>query len=213
MIKKLCLLFTLLVYCTQGRGETHEYVDLGLSVKWATCNVGASSPQEAGNYYAWGETEAKNTYNWQSYKYSKGYLSTMTKYCNSSSYGTVDNISVLEPSDDVAQVKWGGSWRMPTGAEWAELRTNCIWTWTTQNGKNGYIVSSKSKGNSIFLPAAGYHDGSSVGNAGAYGCYWSASLGSMRSYFALNTYFISYYIFKSYYELRFYGLSVRPVCP
>ena len=133
-------------------GHEHEYVDLGLSVKWATCNMGASSPEEYGDYYAWGETETKSTYDWNTYKWCKGSENTLTKYCTDSDYGTVDNKTVLDPEDDVAHVKWGGNWRMPTDAEIEELRENCIWKWTTQNGKNGYKVTSKKNGNSIFLP-------------------------------------------------------------
>ena len=89
----------------------HEYVDLGLpsGTKWATCNVGASSPEDYGEYYAWGETETKSTYDWRTYKWCKGSNDTMTKYCTSSSSGTVDNKTVLDPEDDVAHVKWGGS--------------------------------------------------------------------------------------------------------
>ena len=154
----------------------HEYVDLGLSVKWATCNVGASKPEEYGDYFAWGETQPKSTYNWSTYKYCNGSYNTLTKYNNSSSYGTVDNKTQLELSDDAARANWGGSWRMPTRAEQGELRENCTWTWTTQNGVNGYKVTSKKNGNSIFLPAAGYRDVSSLSNAGSLGNYWSSSL-------------------------------------
>ena len=94
----------------------HEYVDLGLpsGLKWATCNVGASSPEVYGGYYAWGETEEKSSYSWSTYKWCNGSYDTMTKYCTSSSYGTVDNKTTLDPQDDVAHVKWGGRWRMPT---------------------------------------------------------------------------------------------------
>ena len=137
----------------------HEYVDLGLSVKWATCNVGASKPEEYGDYFAWGETQPKNTYDWSTYKWCNGSYDTQTKYCTKSSYGTVDNKTQLELSDDAARANWGGSWRMPTDAEMTELREQCTWTWTTQNGVYGYKVTSKKSGytnKSIFLPAAGY---------------------------------------------------------
>ena len=154
----------------------HEYVDLGLSVKWATCNVGATKPEEYGDYFAWGETQPKSNYDWSTYKYCNGSYKTLTKYNNSSSYGTVDNKTTLDLSDDAARANWGGSWRMPTRAEQDELRNNCTWTWTTQNGVNGYKVTSKSNGNSIFLPAAGYRDDSSLNNAGSTGYYWSSSL-------------------------------------
>ena len=191
--------------------DEHEYVDLGLSVKWATCNVGASSPEEYGDYYAWGETETKSTYSWNTYKWGNS-SSTLTKYCTSSSYGTVDNKKVQESSDDVAQVKWGGSWRMPTDVEMTELRENCTWTWTTQNGYFGYKVTSKTNGNSIFLPAAGYHYDSSFYPGGLRGYYWSSSLNTNYPSNAWYVFFSSSGVSKDSYSRR-YGLYVRPVCP
>ena len=115
----------------------HEYVDLGLpsGLKWATCNVGASSPEDYGDYYAWGETETKSTYNWSTYKWCNGSSSTLTKYCTDSSRGTVDDKTTLDLEDDVAHVKWGGDWRMPTRQNYSELIYNCIWEWTTQGGQ------------------------------------------------------------------------------
>lgn len=147
-----------------------EAIDLGLSVKWASFNVGASKPEEYGGDYAWGETEEKSKYDWSTYKWCNGSENTMTKYCTTSSYGTVDNKTVLDPADDVAHVKWGGTWRMPTLEEQEELLNNCTWRWTTQNGVNGYEVTG-SNGNSIFLPAAGNISGS-------HGYYWSSTLWS-----------------------------------
>lgn len=216
---------------------SHAYVDLGLSVKWATCNVGASKPEEYGNYYAWGETSAygeapsaypysftgtknsgyanlssKTNYDWSTYKYCRGSSSTMTKYCTSSSYGTVDNKTVLDLEDDAAHVNWGGSWRMPTKAEQDELRSNCTWTWTTQNGVKGYKVTSKTNGNSLFLPAAGFRNGSGLNGVGSSGNYWSSSLGSGSSLDAYCLYFYSGYV-HSYNDYRRSGQSVRPVCP
>ena len=190
----------------------HEYVDLGLSVKWATCNVGATKPEEYGDYFAWGETQPKNTYDWSTYKWCNGSYNTLTKYNNSSSYGTVDNKTVLDLSDDAARANWGGSWRMPTKAEQDELREQCTWTWTTQNGVNGYKVTSKKNGNSIFLPAAGYRSGSSLNNAGGYGYYWSSSLYTDSPYGAYDLYFNSDSVDWSG-SSRYYGQSVRPVCP
>ena len=142
----------------------YEYVDLGLSVNWATCNVGASSPEEYGDYFAWGETETKSEYTWATYKYCKGSENTLTKYCDDSNYGNngfEDNIITLLPEDDVAHVKWGGKWRMPTEAEFNELIYSCDWAWTTQNGVMGYKVTSKKTGYtgcSIFLPATEDYD-------------------------------------------------------
>lgn len=193
-----------------GVNNGHEYVDLGLSVKWATMNVGASSPEYYGDYFAWGETTTKTTYNWSTYKYCNGSYTTMTKYCTDSSYGTVDNKTVLELSDDAACVNWGGTWRMPTDAELTELRTQCTWTWTTQNGVKGYKVTSKTNSNSIFLPAAGCRYDSSLSNAGSYGSYWSSSL-SKGPYDAWYVYFFSGGVYRDY-DVRYYGLSVRPVC-
>ena len=190
----------------------HEYVDLGLSVKWATCNVGADSPEDYGNYYAWGETEPKESYDWETYKWCNGSYDTQTKYCTESNYGTVDNKTVLELEDDAAHVNWGGDWRMPTLEELKELRNNCTWKWTTQNGVDGYKVTSNINGNSIFLPAAGYRDDSSLRNVGSYGYYWSSSLNSSYSYGAYCLIFSSDYVGWSSND-RCNGQSVRAVCP
>ena len=192
----------------------HEYVDLGLSVKWATCNVGASKPEEYGDYFAWGETQPKNTYDWSTYKWCNGSYDTQTKYCTKNSYGTVDNKTQLELSDDAARANWGGSWRMPTHEEQEELRTQCTWTWTTQNGVYGYKVTSKKSGytnNSIFLPAAGCRSGSSLYDAGSYGYYWSSSLYTGNPSYAYGLLFYSDYVDWDHYR-RCFGFTVRPVC-
>ena len=197
---------------TTPSSENHECVDLGLSVKWATCNVGANKPEDYGDYFAWGETKPKTTYNWSTYKWCRGSYDKLTKYNNKSSYGTVDNKTQLELSDDAARANWGGSWRMPTSAEQDELRNNCTWTWTTQNGVNGYKVTSKKNGNSIFLPAAGYRGGSSLDDAGSYGDYWSSSLFTGNASGAYYLYFRSSSVDWNY-SRRCSGHSVRPVCP
>lgn len=184
-----------------GTSNGHEYVDLGLSVKWATTNVGAKSPEDYGDYFAWGETEPKETYNWSTYKWCNGSSKSLTKYINNSSYGTVDNKTTLELSDDAAYKNWGGSWRMPTIAELTELCEQCTWTWTTQNGVKGYKVTSNSNGNSIFLPRAGIS-----------GQYWSNSLETSGSLDALFVTFNSSYVSRAY-GPRCFGKSVRPVCP
>ena len=178
----------------------HEYVDLGLSVKWATCNVGASSPEDYGDYYAWGETEPKAEYNLSTYFDS-----------NSDKYATNKNTQ-LDPDDDVAHVKWKGTWRMPTKAEQDELREQCTWTWTSQGGKNGCKVTSKKNGNSIFLPAAGYRYDSGLSSVGSSGYYWSSSLGTSYSGSAYDLGFNSDRVDWGYLDRR-YGQSVRPVCP
>ena len=185
-----------------GEHVGHEYVDLGLSVKWATCNVGASSPEDYGDYYAWGETEEKDDYSLEAYKWCNGSYDTMSKY--------VDNKTVLAPEDDVAHVKWGGTWRMPTRVEQDELRKKCTWTWTTQNGVTGYKVTGPN-GNSIFLPVAGYCDGTEVNSRGGHGYYWSSSLVRNYSHYAYSLYFHS----GGYnwdFDSLYFGLSVRPVC-
>ena len=194
-----------------GAINGHEYVDLGLpsGIKWATCNVGATKPEEYGGYYAWGETDEKNNYYWSTYKWCNGSYDTQTKYCTNSSYGTVDNKTTLDPEDDVAHVKWGGSWRMPTKAEQDELRDKCTWTWTTRNGVNGYKVTGPND-NSIFLPAAGCRYGTGANYRGVSGCYWSSSLLSYDSGDACDLYFSSDYRGWGDYG-RYDGRSVRPV--
>ena len=198
-----------------GVENSYEWVDLGLpsGTKWATCNVGATSPEEYGNYYAWGETEPKTTYNWSTYKWCNGSYNTQNKYCTSSTYGTVDNKTVLELADDAARANWDGQWRMPTDAEWTELRENCEWTWTDDyngTGVNGRIVTSNINGNSIFLPAAGYRDDDVLYYAGSLGYYWSSSLYTDYPYFAWYVYFYSDSVFRGS-SYRYYGRSVRPV--
>ena len=187
----------------------HEWVDLGLpsGLKWATCNVGAYTPEAYGNYYAWGETESKYYYSGNSYKFDTG-GETFTKY-----NGT-DGKTTLDPEDDAAAVNWGGKWRMPTNDEWGELIDECAWTWTTLNGVNGYEVKSKTNGNSIFLPAAGCRLGyGSPVNAGNYGYYSSSSLYPGDPDYpdlAWPVLFGSDYVNRDY-ESRYVGQSVRPV--
>ena len=196
-----------------GTENGHEWVDLGLSVKWATCNVGATKPEEYGDYYAWGETEPKTNYNWSTYKWCSGSAETQTKYCTDSSYGTVDNKTTLELEDDAARANWGGAWRMPTDDEWTELLENCTRTWTSDyngTGVAGRIVTSKINGNSIFLPAAGSRNDESLGDAGYYGRYWSSSLFTGFPYNAWFVSFSSDYVDRDYFY-RGGGLSVRPV--
>ena len=191
-----------------------EAIDLGLSVKWASCNVGATSPEEYGGYYAWGETEEKDVYTWDTYKWCINRNDYITKYCTKSTWGKVDNKIVLEPEDDVAHVKWGGGWRMPTHDEFKELFDKCDWTTTIVNDVPGYKVTGPN-GNSIFLPAAGYrnHNSTKVIYRGSMGEYLSASLYDYRSDYAWGLYFYP----KSYSRFNFdysreEGLSVRPVC-
>ena len=198
-------------------------VDLGLSVYWATTNIGASNPEDYGDYYAWGETDpyysSQSPLTWKngksagydraSYKWCNGSLSTLTKYNTQSSYGTVDNKTVLDQEDDVASVKLGGKWRMPTDAEWTELLTKCTWTWTTQNGVNGRKVTGPN-GKSIFLPAAGYRGETYLSDAGSFGVYWSSSLYTVTPYYARRVFFNSDDAIREG-DYRYGGFSVRPV--
>ncbi len=178
---------------------TSGAVDLGLSVKWAATNVGANNPEDYGGYYAWGETEEKSNYSWDTY-----FDSNYGKYATNKK-------TTLDPDDDVAHVKMGGDWRMPTKAEQDELREKCSWIWTTYGGHNGYVVMGPS-GNAIFLPAAGYRLGSSLSSAGSYGGCWSSSLYESSSFSAYVLYFGSGYV-DWYDSYRNYGFSVRGVCP
>ena len=188
--------------------EAAQAVDLGLSVKWANMNVGAESPEDYGNYYAWGETSTKETYNWDTYFDTNDGGKTFTKYNNKCGK------TVLDPEDDAAHVNWGGSWRMPTNAEWQELLNNCTWTWTTQNGINGYKVTSNKAGYTdkfIFLPAAGYRDYSGLDYVGSYGGCWSSSL---YENYSRNLAWLLFFDSDDHslndYD-RYSGLSVRPV--
>ncbi len=206
---------TLIAYYDTLSLSGHAYVDLGLpsGTLWATCNVGATNPEDYGDYFAWGETSTKSTYNWSTYKYCNGSYDSLTKYCTSSSSRTVDNKTVLEASDDAARVHWGGVWRMPTKAEQQELLNECTWSWTTLNGVEGYRIKGKNA-NSIFLPAAGERNDTSLNDAGSYGDYWSSSLHEVYPYRVHFLFFSSTshnctYFSSSY---RYFGKSVRPVC-
>ena len=185
---------------------------MGLSVKWATCNVGATSPEGYGDYFAWGETSPKSSYDWSNLKYClDNSADSFSKYVASSEYGSVDNMTRLELSDDAARGNWGGSWRMPTRAEQDELREQCSWQWTTVNGHNGYRVTSKRNGRSIFLPAAGSRDGGSSSRVGSRGNYWSSSLYTSYSSYAYSLSFDSGIVGWDSYDVRRYGRSVRAV--
>ena len=192
----------------------HAYVDLGLpsGLLWATCNVGASAPEDYGDYFAWGETTTKSEYSWSTYQHCNGSNSTMTKYCTNADFGYnyyVDNLTILLPEDDAATANWGDGWRMPTREEWQELLDNTTVTWTTQNGVNGRLFTA-ANGNSLFLPAAGYRDDGSLTYAGSRGYYWSSSLFTDYPYYAWCFYFLSYgYGMND--RSRDYGRSVRAV--
>ena len=170
---------------------TAQKVDLGLSVCWADWNVGASSPEDYGNYYAWGEITTKSEYSEETYQYSN--------------IGT----NICGTQYDVARAQWGGNWRLPTKAEMQELVDRCTWSWTTYKDVPGYKVTGPN-GNSIFLPAAGCRYGTEIYYRGSYGYYWSGTLNESNSYDAYGLYFGSSDRFVDYY-FRENGLSVRPV--
>lgn len=191
-----------------GSANGHEYVDLGLQsgTLWATCNVGAITPESYGDYFAWGETVPKTIYYWNTYRYCNGSYFTLTKYCSKSSYGYngfTDNLTNLLPVDDAATANWGSGWRMPTYEEWNELLNNTTNIWTTWNGVNGWLFTAPN-GASLFLPAAG------PDFAGSNGYYWSRSLDTDDPYCACDFLFDRDYCFMGY-SIRYEGLPVRPV--
>ena len=188
-----------------------DYVDLGLpsGTLWATCNVGANAPEEYGDHFAWGETESKEVYKWETYKWCNGSDHSLTKYCTNSDFGSVDNRMVLDLEDDAAYVNMGPSWRMPTNSQQTELIQKCTWQWTTMNGVNGRLVTGPN-GNSIFLPAAGERFYNSLLDAGSMSEYWSCELGLGSSICAYGIGFESdslYWISGA----RAFGRSVRAV--
>lgn len=153
-----------------------EAVDLGLSVKWANMNVGAKTPSGFGSYFAWGETKTKQFFSWNTYTWSKGDSPYLTKY------STLDRRTQLALSDDAARANMGGDWRMPTVDEYDELIDNCKWEWTNKDGVNGYKVTSKKNGNSIFLPITGFRFYGDVQFRAINGIYWTSSLYTANPY-------------------------------
>ena len=193
--------------------DDHEWVDLGLpsGTLWATCNVGANAPEEYGDYFAWGETEPKDVYDWSTYKWCNGTYNTLTKYCTSSKYGTVDGKTELLPVDDAAYVNWGQSWRMPIKSQCDELLANCIWTWTSINGVNGRLVTGPN-GNTMFMPAAGCRSGNDFVDVNALGEYWASTLASGASIVACLFSFGSNGMNDvALFNDRIYGRTVRAV--
>ena len=239
-MKKIFYLVTLVIFsllfvqCEKepdGKGvhEGHEFVDLGLpsGLKWAAYNVGAESPEQSGDYFAWGEVEPKSYYFWNTYKYSGDKDSTFTKYCTDTICGLngfVDNKLQLDIEDDAAHVNWGGNWRMPTADELDDLRYSCTWKWTTKNGVAGLLGTSRVEGytdRTIFFPAAGYYFENQLefNTALGDGLYWSKSAYDDAKY----PYCASALVFREEdsvlyatfdrLNLRNEGLSVRAVCP
>lgn len=188
-----------------------EMVDMGLpsGVKWANTNLGASSPEESGNYYAWGETATKSSFTLYNYPMFDSETEEFSKYCTDEAWGTVDGKTTLELADDAAYAALGAGWRTPTITDWIELFNNSSQTWTQKNGVNGYEITSSANGNKLFLPAAGAVEGDSPLEVGNYGVYWSSSLyedvvNSYAIIFASNNIIWSQLA-------RYYGYSVRPV--
>lgn len=202
-------------FTVSGSIGGHEYVDLGLpsGTLWATCNLGAETPEGYGDYFAWGENSPKPTYNWSTYQYCMGDGTSFTKYCTDSIYGYngfTDNLTVLWPIDDAALVNWGTGWHVPTMEQWKELRDNTTHAWTVQNGVNGYLLTADN-GGQLFLPAAGYRKDDTLNSVGVDGIYWSSSLyvgipdGAYDFGFTASNVFVDLYY-------RYQGQSIRPVC-
>lgn len=200
---------------TDSKVKGIQMVDLGLSSKWATCNLGANSPEEAGDYFAWGETEPKNNYDSNSYKwFAEGMTS---KYgaegdCANVNPGILTN---LDSRDDVAHIRLSGSWRMPSLKDIAELHDKCAWRWTRRKGVKGVLITSKVEGytdRSIFLPAAGCIYQSEKVNYGFCGYYWTDALYKSNSKHAISTVFDSKIKTRYLPNHRYAGLPIRPVC-
>ena len=192
----------------------YEYVDLGLGVKWAMFNIGASNSKSSGNYYAWGETSTKSSYTWSNYKYCNGYEDMLTKYNYEHKYGSVvDNREVLELTDDAAHVLWGSIWHIPTFEDHEELLQHCTWTWTTKDNVYGYKITSNVAGysnKSIFLPVTGYKDGTSIIND-SLGYYWCSSNLYESGLYIDCLRFANDEVYNGYMHDRYVGLPIRPV--
>ena len=200
-------------FTKSGTIGNYAYVDLGLSVKWATYNVGATRPTGYGSYFAWGETEEKTSYMESNYKWCKTVHNRMLKYCLDTWSDAYDNKSVLEAEDDAATVNWGGSWRTPTFEEQKELLDGCTWEFVSDfnnRGVNGVVGTSKKNGNTIFLPASGYFERSNLTSLSDVGVYWSASLSSTLNVKLLG-FFVKYNEIQDYLQFRETGAPVRAV--
>ena len=200
-----------------GSFNGHDFVDLGLpsGTLWATCNIGAEKPEEFGGYFAWGETNTKSIYESELYKYTDGEYNKLTKYCGLSDYGNngfIDNLIELQSNDDPATVNWGSGWETPSKVQWDELLVNTKNKWTTWNGVNGCLFTSKKNGQTFFLPAAGIRWGGETHYAGSYGgYYWSGSLYTGNPDYAWHLRFYSGDCSMNSWGCRYFGSSVRPV--
>lgn len=193
-----------------------EAINMGLpsGLKWASFNIGANKAEDFGDYYAWGETTTKTKYDWSTYKWCRGSYTSLTKYNSYSSQGTVDGKKLLDPADDVARSKWGGSWRMPTHDDINELINNCSAEWTTQNGVAGCKLVSKKNGNSLFFPAGGCREDASISYCGEYVFCWTSSRrpSSTVCEEAINLWCTDDGNAFDSIENRCLGMNVRPVC-
>ena len=203
-----------IILYAQWEEGPYEYVDLGLSVKWAVCNIGASKPEDYGDKFAWGETNTKSAFSWGNYSLCNG-ENKMTKYCTYSGFGNVDYKTILEPSDDAASSNWSNKWRTPSDAEINELLTLCSWEWSSLNGVKGYIVTSNTNKNKIFLPAAGYQLDGASWTVGGGGAYWTNVLNTDNSNTAFCLVFDkdSRRLIGNTLSDRWCGLNIRPVHP
>ena len=204
-----------IILYAQWKENAWEAVDLGLSVKWASMNVGAESPEDYGFYFAWGEIEPKCIFSEYTYKWCQtSVTSNLTKYNYSSDYGTTDGKEVLETADDAAYVNWGDNWRIPTYGEADELIKNCTWVFTSRNGVEGYEVTSKKNSNSIFLPLAGRYVNDEHEFEGIYGYFWSNSIHLNGKPYQVYCIRLTKTVKNpSYLQSRYIGIPVRPVCP
>ena len=202
------------VLFAEDLSEYSGYVDLGLpsGTLWAKCNIGAENPEDYGNYYAWGETKPKSDYSWGTYIHCNGTNDSMTKYCTYGAYGTIDGLTMLLPEDDAALANRGDSWYIPTNTQFEELLNSSYTTreWTNVGGKNGWKITSRQNGKSIFLPAAGHYEGTSCSSPGDLGYYWSSSLGASGANRSYDLLFYSDGIYTATGD-RCYGQSIRPV--
>ena len=183
----------------------YSAIDLGLSVKWASFNIGAKTITDAGYYYAWGDTSIKDDYDYYTYKWCYSGTNDMSKY-NSS-----DRKTILDMEDDVANIVLGDKWRTPTYDEWIELQTECLWTWTNMKGVNGYIVASKINNNKLFLPAGGNYGGVHWYNYNSEGIYWSSSLVELNAQYAWYMKFNTSNTIMTHDYPRWEGRTIRPV--
>ena len=211
-VLSLLIFFFLHAICFAQNNSTVDVVDLGLTVKWATCNIGASSPEEYGEYYSWGEVSPKHYYYYNTYKWCKGESMTIIKYCSYPSYGDnsfSDGETILHYSDDVAYLKY--KMRIPTKAEWEELITYCTWMWSSLNGVTGYKVKSNVPGYTnkwIFIPASGYYLMGELHVSKEMGYYWSSVIGSVPDYASTLGFTMSKVHMEN--SLRIYGCAIRP---